>query len=416
MLDPYVRLARDNGASDIHLEPGMPVALRIRGELCQIGEPVPGETTMALARHVVGRNDWSDFLARRSFDGSRIAAGAHCRLHVMATSRGVGLAIRLLAGFQPTVDNLNLHPDLRRLVEPAHGLVVICGPTGSGKTTTLAALIQEVNLGPARNIVTLESPIEYPLRPRKAFIRQREVGRDTPSFEQGLLDAMREDPDVLMVGEIRRRETMQLTLDAAETGHLVVTTMHSSAPGEALQRLASAFPPETQASVRAQLADTLVAVLAQRLLYRPDAGIRVPECELLMATPAVRNQVREGRFFKLQAAMETGASDGMWTFERYRRWLDGRRQWRLPELDGGVAADVPAGGSPLPKASAGTSSVDLEPVTSYRAPAAPSSPAIPSVPVAADPQAPASGAEGVIVIDDGDVGDLDQLMAELEDS
>ena len=394
MLEPYVALAKQHGASDVHIEAGMPPAVRVRGKLQSVGEQVSGETLLSLAKWVVGTDDWNEFVRRRSFDGTRLIKGVHCRIHVLASSRGVGLAVRLLAGFQPTLNNLNLHPDLSRLVGNDHGLVLVCGPTGSGKTTTLAALIHEVNLGPPRHVVTLENPIEYPIRPHKAFVRQREVGRDTPTFEQGLLDAMREDPDVLMVGEMRRRETMQLTLDAAETGHLVLATLHSSSAAEALQRIVSAFPPESQASVRAQLADSLLAVLAQRLVYRPDAGRRVPECELLVASSAVRNLVREGHFFKVASAMETGGADGMWTLDRYRRWLAAKQQWRRPEDD--VSPAVPEAEQPAVKLQRAT--------PSGRSTAAHAD---------ADTPAPAPAADGVHVIGDEDVGDLDRLLDEL---
>src|SRR5207253_230283 len=180
-----------------------------------------------------------------------------------------------LSTFQATVEKLNLHPDLRKLVARDNGLILVSGPTGCGKSSTLAALIQEINLSEARHIVTIESPIEYSFRPRRAYIRQREVGRDTPSFEQALLDALREDPDVLMVGEMRDPETMRLTLNASETGHLVLATVHSSTCAEALQRVVSAFPAEIQSSVSSQLADCLVAVISQRLRFRADLNIRV---------------------------------------------------------------------------------------------------------------------------------------------
>jgi len=308
----------------------------------------------------------------------------------------------LLAGFQPTIEGLNLHPDFRQLVQPTHGLVVVCGPTGSGKTTTLAALIQEINRGKPRHVVTIENPIEYHLRPQRAFIRQREVGRDTPSFEQALLDALREDPDVLMVGEMRQPRTMQLTLDAAETGHLVLATMHSSSATESLQRIVSAFPPETQASVRAQLADCLSAVLSQRLVYRPDAGLRVAECELLVATDAVRKAVRDGQYFKIHSMMETSAADGMWTFERYGRWLAAKRQWRVPDegRDGETAVER-AVELPGPTPAVGTTSTSHPSATPDTTPDAP---AIPSP----------SG--GVIVIDENDTGAIDELLADLERS
>src|SRR6202012_2098179 len=190
--------------------------------------------------------------------------------------------------FQATVEKLNLHPDLKKLIRHPHGLILVSGPTGCGKSTTLAALIQEINLSEARHIITIESPIEHSFRPRRAYIRQREVGRDTPSFEQALLDSLREDPDVLMVGEMRDPETMRLTLAAAETGHLVLATVHSSNCAEALQRVVGAFPAEIQNNVAAQLADCLIGGISQRLQFRPNLGLCVPECEILMATLPIK--------------------------------------------------------------------------------------------------------------------------------
>jgi len=168
-------------------------------------------------------------------------------------------------------------------------------------------------------------------RPRKSYIRQREVGRDTPSFEQALLDSLREDPDVLMVGEMRDPETMRLTLSASETGHLVMATVHSSTCAEALQRVVSAFPAEIQSGVSAQLADCLLAVISQRLRFRPELNMRVPECEILMPTNAIKNFIRNRDFFKIISAVETGGEHGMWSFQRYRTWLDNRTRWSNPD-------------------------------------------------------------------------------------
>jgi twitching motility protein PilT len=178
------------------------------------------------------------------------------------------------------------------------------------------------------------------------------VGRDTPSFEQALLDALREDPDVLMVGEMRDPECMRLTLSASETGHLVLATVHSSSCAEAIQRVASAFPAEIQGAVCAQLADCLVAVISQRLHFREDINIRVPECEILMATNAVKNFIRTREFFKIITAIETGADHGMWSSQRYARWLDGRKNFYIPSREVEPAEDklpddLPAE-SPLP--------------------------------------------------------------------
>lgn len=336
-LESLIGVAKDHDASDLHLEAGLPAALRIRGALRTVGEPVPSRTLLEIARGLVGMELWPQFMERRSFDLSKTIHGVRCRVNVLQTSRGIGFAIRLLSSFQATIDKLNLHPDLKKFVSHSNGLVLVSGPTGSGKSSTLAALIQEINLSEARHIVTIESPIEYTFRPRRAYIRQREVGRDTPSFEQALLDALREDPDVLMVGEMRDPETMRLTLNASETGHLVLATVHSSTCVEALQRVVAAFPAEIQNTVAAQMADCLVGVISQRLQFRPDLNIRVPECEILVPTNAIKNFIRNREFFKIMSVLETGADHGMWTFPRYRTWMEKRLSWYIP----GQNPDVP---------------------------------------------------------------------------
>lgn len=328
-LKTLIQLAKENGASDLHLEPGLPMALRVRGALRVTAEPVAASVLLECAREMIGPADWDQFVTRRSFDLSRTIGGTRCRVNILHTSRGIGFAIRLLPSFETTLESLNLHPDFKRFVEQPHGLILISGPTGSGKSSTLAALIQTINLAEPRHIVTIESPIEFSFRPRRAFIRQREVGRDTPSFEQALVDSLREDPDVLMVGEMREPETMRLTLNAAETGHLVLATVHSSTCAEALQRVVGAFPAEIQNNVSAQLADCLIAVISQRLQFRTELGICVPECEVLVPTNAIKNFIRTREFFKIQSSLETGADHGMWTFHRYSTWLGKRTKFNL---------------------------------------------------------------------------------------
>ena len=349
-LESLINAAAASGASDLHLESRLAPATRVRGVLRVSGEPVTPQALTEMARSMIGEENWPVFLERRSFDLSKTVHGVRCRLNIFQTSRGVGMAIRLLSSFQATVEKLNLHPDLKKFLRHTNGLILVSGPTGSGKSSTLAALIQEINLTEARHIITVESPIEYAFRPRRSYIRQREVGRDTPSFEQALLDALREDPDVLMVGEMREPESMRLALSAAETGHLVMATVHSSTCAEALQRIIGAFPAEIQASVSAQLADCLLGVISQRLHFRPEQNIRVPECEILVATHAVKNFIRTREFFRIVSALETGADHDMWTFQRYARWLDSRTQWFIPgqspEPPDSEAAETPA--SPLP--------------------------------------------------------------------
>jgi len=330
-LESLISAAAASGASDLHLESRLAPAMRVRGALRVSGEPVSPQVLTEMARSVIGEEQWPHFLERRSYDLSRTIQGVRCRINVLHSSRGIGMAIRLLSSFQATVERLNLHPDLRKFLRHTNGLILVSGPTGSGKSSTLAALIQEINLTEARHIITVENPIEYSFRPRRSYIRQREVGRDTPSFEQALLDALREDPDVLMVGEMREPETMRLTLSAAETGHLVLATVHSATCAEALQRVVGSFPAEIQGAISAQLADSLIGVISQRLRFRPELDIRVPECEILVATHAVKNFIRTREFFKIATALETGADNDMWSFQRYAKWLDGRTQWSMPD-------------------------------------------------------------------------------------
>ena len=339
-IESLIGIARRYGASDIHLEAGMPVALRVRGQLKVMEQPVSAQEMHSMAKHLVGDAQWHDFMERRSFDCSTTVSGIRCRVNALHTARGIGMVIRLFSSFRATLKSLNLHPDLRSLIQHRHGLILVCGPTGSGKSSTIAALIEEINLKEARHIVSIENPIEYAFKPRYSFIRQREVGRDTPSFEQGLLDTLREDPNVVMVGEMREPETMRLTLNIAETGHLVLTTMHSSSAAEALQRFVSGFPPQVQSAVCAQLADCLVAVICQRLTYREDLGMRIPECEILTANTGVRGIIRQNNFFKLASALETGRSDGMWTFTRYRDWLDRKGDWSFPVENDSESIDL----------------------------------------------------------------------------
>jgi twitching motility protein PilT len=329
-LERFIQWAEEQGASDLHVECGLPAAVRVRGELRMTGERVGPDEVKGLVRELIPEAAMPELLERRSADLSRTIRGVRCRINVLHSARGVGLAIRLLRSPRATLERLNLHPGLARFAQASHGLVLVSGATGSGKTSTLAALLEGINTSEARHILTLESPIEYSLVPKRSFIRQREVGRDTPSFAQGLFDAMREDPDVLMVGEMREPEVMRLTLNAAETGHLVLATVHSSSVAEALHRMVSAFPAEAQPGVCAQLADCLVGVVAQQLHYREDLGMRIPECEVLVAGSAARAVIRSGQIFKLGTVIDSGAADGCFSFARYRDWLAAKSDWVRP--------------------------------------------------------------------------------------
>src|SRR5260370_31188101 len=201
-LHSLIATAKSHGASDLHLQPTLPAAIRVRGSLRVLGEPIPSKPLLEAAQELIGMENWPRFLERRSYDFSKSIQGARCRINVMQTSRGVGLAIRLLTSFTATVERLNLHPDFKKLIAHTNGLIIISGPTGCGKSSTMAALIQEINLTDARHIVTIESPIEYIFKPHRAYIRQRELGRAPPSFDQPFIHAIRQNPHAPLAATI----------------------------------------------------------------------------------------------------------------------------------------------------------------------------------------------------------------------
>jgi twitching motility protein PilT len=329
-FEEWIEQAYTLGASDLHLEAETPIVARIRGSLQTIGAVVPGAALALVAREILGEQRWREFIERGSADLSLAVAGIRLRANFFRTVRGIAAAIRLLAPNVKDLRTCNLHRDFRKLIEAESGLIIISGPTGSGKSTTLAALIEEVNTTRARHIVTLESPIEYLFSNRQSFIRQREIPTHSPSFERGIVDSLRENPDVLVIGEMRTPEVMRLTLNAAETGHLVLATMHSATCAEALTRLCMSFPADLQASVRAQLADCLVAVCCQRLEFLSAARLHVPRCEVLLPTSGAKGTIRSGNFSHLATVLQSGGEEGMWTFERYQRWIDRVSDWVLP--------------------------------------------------------------------------------------
>ena len=331
--------ARKAGASDLHLEAGTPMVARVRGELTPAGEPLTGAQLMGIAQELLTPEDWADFNSRGSVDLSLVAAGTRCRINFFRTIRGLALAVRLLPQSVGDLRTCNLHPDLRRLVTAQAGLVLVSGPTGSGKSTTLAALLEELNVARAMNIITLESPLEYVFSNRRSFIRQREIPTHSPSFEQAIIDALRENPDVLVISEMRTPEVMGLTLDAAETGHLVLATMHSATCGEALNRLCMSFPSDIQGSIRAQLADCLVGVVSQRLQYLERLQLRVPMCEVLIPNSGARGTIRAGQFSQIGNVIQSGGEEGMWTFDRYWRWIEQQKEWVRPTPPPVIAAD-----------------------------------------------------------------------------
>jgi twitching motility protein PilT len=405
--------ARRLGASDVHLESGTVMVARVRGELVPIGEVLPGTQLLQMAQELLSSEDWADFNARGSVDLSLVVAGTRCRINLYRTIRGLGLATRLLA---PSVGDLracNLHPDLRRLVTAPTGLVIVSGPTGSGKSTTLAALLEEVNTARALNVITLESPLEYVFVNRRSYIRQREIPTHSPSFEQAIVDALRENPDVLVISEMRTPEVMRLTLDAAETGHLVLATLHSASCGEALSRICMSFPSDIQNSIRAQLADCLVGVVCQRLEYLERSQLRVPRCEVLLPNSGARGTIRAGQFSQIANVIQSGGEEGMWTFDRYQRWMEQQREWVRPAVPTATAADgeivrsatrvvTPAGKPSAPAAAPGRGPVSAAPGQG------------PAAVRKSTPAAPSDGSEEITIDEDLDLEELAELARRIE--
>jgi twitching motility protein PilT len=339
-LRDWVQIGRKIGASDLHIEGGGALVARVGGQLRPVGEPLAGNVVIQVGKDILGAEAWTQFMERGSADVSVVLAGMRCRINLFRTIRGLAMAVRLLSPSVHDLRTCNLHPDLRKLVEPSTGLVVISGPTGCGKSTTLAALIEEMNATRARHIITLESPLEYLYSNRRSFIRQREIPTHSPTFEQAIVDALRENPDVLVISEMRTPEVIRLTLNAAETGHLVLATMHSATCAEALSRISMAFPADLQSNIRAQLADSLVGVVCQRLEFLESHQLRVPRCEVLLASSGAKGSIRSGQFSQIANVIQSGGDDGMWTFDRYQRWMEQQREWTRPPPPGSIPDDL----------------------------------------------------------------------------
>jgi pilus retraction protein PilT len=237
-------------------------------------------------------------------------------MNIFNTDRGLSLAVRLLPGV-PTIEMLNLHPSLQQIGEITTGLVLICGTTGCGKTTTIAAILEKINRSRAAHIVTIEDPVEFCFVSKQSLIQQREVGTHVPTFQQGLLDVLREDPDVIVVGELREPETIRLTLDAAESGHLVIASIHAARVEDAIYRICNSCPLDSQDAIRFQLASTLSWVVIQQLIYVERLRFRVPLLSILRGTQSVKGIIRENNLPQIENAMHTGKKDGMFTKERY---------------------------------------------------------------------------------------------------
>mgnify|MGYP003610259155 CR=1 FL=1 len=315
MLEPLLRAAQELAASDIHLSAGMPPLARVCGALQALEPASLGNAPIrAMIDSVLPESQRRQFSEGAACDFAFSVEGlGRYRANAYRQQRGVGLALRPIPETVPTLDAIQAPLILKQLAEQDHGLVLVVGPTGSGKSTTLAAMVQEVNRTAAKHVLTIEDPVEFVYSPDRCLVTQREVGRDTPSFADALKAALREDPDVILLGEMRDLETIRLALTAAETGHLVLATLHTATAAQAVERVVDVFPGSERDLARTLLADVLRAVVAQELLPRKDGQGRVAAHEVLIGTPAVRNLVREQKGAQLLSAMQTGQQFGMQT-------------------------------------------------------------------------------------------------------
>lgn len=304
-------------ASDIHMTVGLPPAFRCNGVLRpQLRwPPLNASDTEKLAREILGVR-WDEFVQKKELDLAYSVPGlGRFRVNAFFQRGSVGLAVRLVGEAIRSIEELGLPLVIGELSDKDQGLILVTGPTGSGKTTTLAAMIDRINETRSCHIVTLEDPIEYLHRHKKSIVNQREIGSDSPSFASALRAALRQDPDVILVGEMRDLETVATAITAAETGHLVLATLHTGSAVQSIDRIIDMFPPYQQNQVRSQLADVLIGVITQKLLPRADGKGRVAAAEILVATPAVRNLIREGKTYQIISLMQTGSRYGMQTME-----------------------------------------------------------------------------------------------------
>lgn len=323
-LDDLLRQTVELQASDLHLTAGAAPMVRVHGELKALEglSALSAADVEGLIRPILPEPQRALFESRGQVDFSHGVPGVgRFRCHVFRQRGSWGLAARVIPREIPPIDRLGLPPVVLELCERQDGLILVTGPTGSGKSTTLAAMIDRINERRRSVIITLEDPIEYLHRHKSSIVNQREIGSDTASFADALRGALRADPDVVLVGEMRDLETVATALRAAETGHLVLSTLHTRGAAETVERIVDMFPTEQQRQVTLQLASTIQGIIAQRLLPRADGRGRVVACEVLVGTPAIRTLIRESKWHQIPAAMETGARFGMRTFESALRTL-----------------------------------------------------------------------------------------------
>jgi len=311
-----LRFAVQQKASDLHVSAGEPPMLRVHGDMFRVDGPaLSSEDAHRMIFDIMNDGQRRTFQDKLECDFAfALDDTLRFRVNVFVQNRGEGAVFRSIPSKIPRFDELGLPQVVRHLCEEEKGLVLVTGPTGSGKSTTLAAMIDHLNETMAGHILTLEDPIEFVHKPKRSMVNQREVGTQTHTFSSALRSALREDPDVILVGELRDLETTALALTAAETGHLVFATVHTSSAPKTIDRIVDVFPPAQQAQVRAMLSESLLGVITQMLLHKVGGG-RVAALEILIGTAAVRNLIRESKTHQIPSAMQVGGKVGMQTME-----------------------------------------------------------------------------------------------------
>ena len=313
--EELVDRAAQAGGSDIHLVYGLPPKMRLDGKLVNLSDaPMTDEDCEETASSLAGEA-YEAIRKIGQLDLARTLAGRRCRINLFRQQGHVSCALRILADRIPKLSDLGLPPAVEKFPSYENGIVLVTGETGSGKSTTLAAIIDAINHTRQEHVITLEDPIEYVYQPDQCIINQRQVGTDTQSYGDGLRAILREDPDIILIGEMRDRETIETALTAAETGHLVFTTLHTNSAVDSVDRIVGTFPADRQPQIRLQLSTTLKATLSQKLLVRAGGRGRAAACECMIATPAIRNLIREGKTPQMESSMLTGASEGSLTLD-----------------------------------------------------------------------------------------------------
>ncbi|CDF58236.1 type IV pilus twitching motility protein PilT [Thermobrachium celere] len=316
-FDELLRMVVDMGASDLHITVGIPPTARVNGTLVHIcEEKITTEMAEQYVREVLDEEQFRKYREVGEIDFSYSIQGVgRFRVNAFRQRGSDAMALRTVAAQVPTLDKLNMPPVLKELTNKTRGLILVTGPTGSGKSTTLAAMINEINQNRSCHIITLEDPIEYLHKHKKSIVNQREIGHDSKSYANALRAALREDPDVILVGEMRDLETISIAITAAETGHLVLSTLHTIGASKTVDRIVDVFPPYQQQQIKVQLSAVLEGVISQQLIKRADGNGRVCAMEIMVATPAIRNLIREGKTHQIDSAVQTGAKYGMKTMD-----------------------------------------------------------------------------------------------------